>query len=219
MNKKRLTVAASLVLAIALVIVGTTMTYLTSRTEPKVNNFGVGTLTTDIHENDQSTPESVNSIPINFTDKAPKQVAVENAAGKDAIDAYVRVQLVPSFRDTNGVNLGGDFAMAEPSDNKIVFTPFTDKDLTITLAFDDHWSGSWFYVADDNCFYYKTIVAPGHRTDVLLEEVQFSGADAAGWKDKFNLDVLTDSIQAGGRAASDAWTNINITEDSQLARH
>ncbi len=70
---------------------------------------------------------------------APKLVQVENKAGANAVDAYVRVQLVPTLRDGSGSNLGGNFPMAVPAGDQIVFQPFTDKELTVTLVFADGW--------------------------------------------------------------------------------
>jgi len=218
MNKKRLTIVASLVLAVALVVAGTTMAYLVS-SGTKTNTFGIGTITTDITESSNPTPNFVNSIPIKNT-IAPKLVQIENKAGEHAIDAYVRVQLVPTLKDDTG-NLGGDFKMTIPTDkNEIVFTPFKNtvnpQDVTITLVFDSGWSNDWFYSSNDNCFYYSSIVKPGNRTTPLLQEVKFQGKDAAAWQTKFNLDVLTDSIQAGGNAVETevngtiAWPNVKI---------
>lgn len=202
MNKKRLIITASLVLTVALVAAGTTMAYLTNKPQAMVNHFGVGTMATDIHENEESTPDPSKTIPV-YGEIAPKLVQVENKAGANAVDAYVRVQLVPTLRDGSGSNLGGNFPMAVPASNQIVFQPFTDKDLTVTLVFADGWSSKWKYRAGDNCFYYTDVVKPGTKTTPLLKEVHFSGADAAAWQAKFNLDVLTDSIQAVGKTAGD----------------
>lgn len=209
MNKKRLIITASLVLTVALVAAGITMAYLTSKPQAMVNHFGVGALTAEINENNNTTPNSSNSIVI-ANNVAPKLVQVENKAGENAIDAYVRVQLVPTLRDSSS-NLGGNFPMTTPANNQIVFHPFTNKDLTITLVFDSGWNSKWKYRAGDNCFYYTDVVKPGTKTATLLQEVRFSGSDAAAWQTKFNLDVLTDSIQALGKtagntpAAQEAW--------------
>ncbi len=207
MNKKRLIITASLVLTVALVAAGTSIAYLTG-TQSAVNHFSVGNQTVDINENSSTTPNSNNSIVVT-NNVAPKLVQVENKAGTNAIDAYVRVQLLPTLRDGNS-NLGGNFSMTDPASNQIVFRPFTDKDLTITLVLDSGWNSKWKYRASDNCFYYTDIVAPGAKTTTLLQQVQFSGSDAAVWQTKFNLDVLTDSIQADGKigakyAAEEAW--------------
>jgi predicted ribosomally synthesized peptide with SipW-like signal peptide len=231
MNKKRLMLVACLVLAVALVAAGTTMSYLTSTPQSAVNQFGVGTLTPDIKENGSSTPSSSNSIGERSAGVFPKLVQVENKKVTNAIDAYVRVQLVPMLRDGTS-NLGGNFAMTAPSKNtvngmpygqSILFTPFGDATkLQILLVLDDNWhssstgkNGYWNYRADDNCFYYTGVLAPGDITQQpLLTEVHFYGIDAASWEAKFNVDVLTDSIQADGTipiggtpkaAAADAW--------------
>jgi predicted ribosomally synthesized peptide with SipW-like signal peptide len=220
MNKKRLIIVASLVLAVALVAAGTTMAYLTSA-QTAVNQFGVGTLTPDIHENGSSTPQTVNSIPQTAAGVFPKVVKVENKNVPNAIDAYVRVQLVPTLRDATGT-LGANFTMpATFSGTTITFTPFGDPAKQISLVFAAGWNntsnsnGYWTYHAADNCFYYSKKLAPGETTaQALLSSVTFTGADAADWQAKFNLDVLTDSIQAGGTittagvtkaAAADAW--------------
>ncbi len=222
MNKKRLIFVVSLVLAVALVAAGTTMAYMVS-SDAKTNTFGIGTITTDITENSNPTPVSVNSIPTT-NHVAQKLVQVENKAGEHAIDAYVRVQLIPTLRD-GASNLGGNFKMTVPTSNTIALIPFGDSTkLQITLVFNDGWGANWFYVSDENCFYYKNIVPgiktqnapPTNRTTPLLKEVRFSGTDADSWQTKFNLDVLTDSIQAGGNAVgttvngTTAWPKVQI---------
>lgn len=230
MNKKRLMLAACLGLVIALVAAGTTLSYLTSTSQPAVNQFGVGTLIPDIHENGSSTPASSNSISQSDPGVFPKLVQVENRDVTNAIDAYVRVQLVPALRNGDS-SLGGNFLMADPKSNtvngttysqSILFTPFGDANkLQILLVFDPNWNnkdnleGYWNFLPDDNCFYYTAVVKPGKVTQQpLLQEVRFYGTDAANWEPKFNVDVLTDSIQAEGTssaggtvkaAAEDAW--------------
>lgn len=229
MNKKRLMIAACLGLVIALVAAGTTLSYLTSTPQSAVNHFGVGTLTPDIHENSSSTPTSSNSISESSPNVFPKSVQVENEKVANAIDAYVRVQLVPTLRDGDS-NLGGNFPMTAPKSNtvggttytkSILFTPFGEPaKLQILLVFDPNWNnnaeGCWNYRASDNCFYYTAVVKPDNVTQQpLLKEVRFYGTDAANWETKFNVDVLTDSIQAEGTistggtvkaAAEEAWS-------------
>lgn len=209
MNKKRLIITASLVLTVALVASGISLAYLTS-SKTAVNRVGIASMVPNIHENSSTTPNSVNSVPGTNTGVFPKEIRVQNTDITNAVDAYVRVQLVPTLRDASS-NLGGNFKMTDPASNQIVFSPFTDKDLTITLVFASGWNSKWKYRASDNCFYYTDIVKPGHYTEQpLLSEVIFSGDDAGEYQTKFNLDVLTDSIQADGKigtkyAAEEAW--------------
>lgn len=239
MNKKRLIVVASLTMAVALILSCTTVGYLTSA-KSAVNRVGVGSMVPDIHENSSTTPNSVNSVPEDNKGVFPKEIRVQNTDIPNAVDAYVRVQLVPTLRDVNS-NLGGNFKMEAPTrhtvngktyDKSILFVPFGNpEELQILLVFHDSWdtnaNGCWQYREADNFFYYTHIVKPGKYTEQpLLSKVIFFGDSATlkTWEEKFNLDVVTDSIQADGTimmgntkkyAAEEAWP-VTIDKNRKL---
>jgi hypothetical protein len=242
MNKKRLILAASFTMAVALIIASTTLGYLTSA-KTAVNRIGVGSMVPDIHENSTPTTNSVHSGPERNEGVFPKEIRVQNTDITNAVDAYVRVQLIPTLRD-EGSNLGGNFKMSAPGKNvvngttykqSISFIPFGDASkLQILLVFDENWNnrsnknGYWQYRAADNTFYYSDILPPDRdkktKTNPLLKEVRFFGTESADWQSKFNLDVLTDSIQADGKignspakyAAEEAWP-VTINSSRKLA--
>jgi hypothetical protein len=242
MNKKRLVIAASLTMTVALIFTSATVGYLTS-TKTAVNRIAVASMIPDIHENSSSTPSSVNSVPEGNPGVFPKEVRVQNTNITNAVDAYVRVQLVPTLRDERG-NLGGNFKMETPANHEfngknysqsVAFVPFGEpKNLQILLVFDKDWNNSrnqngyWQYRAADNCFYYSDILPPDKdgktKTNPLLKEVRFFGTESAKWQSSFHLDVLTDSIQADGKiggspakyAAEEAWP-VKIDSNRKLA--
>ncbi len=227
MNKKRLIIVASLVMAVALVTASTTMAYQMNRANPVKNVFVPGTITPDIHENSGSTPAASMIIPTESCGYAPKKVQLQNVdnteSGGHPIAAYFRAQLVPALRDSNGNNLGGDFVMSKPNGNKIVFEPFKNSSspdkcgLKITLEFEPGWSNNWFYSSTSNCFYYKKSVDPGAKTDFLLSRVKFEGtADWTVWRDCFQLDILTDSIQTLGAIQDGVWPEVKVNSDKIL---
>ena len=230
MKNKRAIVISVVAVAVALAVVGTTMAYLTSTPQAKVNQFAVGTLTPEIMENSGPTPNSSNTLTSAsvssstendktiYTYTIEKEIKVTNSNTGHPIPAYVRVQLVPSLTNESGNNVGGNFQMTDVADKKMTFHPFLSsgtsqlfpsKDLTITLNFADNWNdenSGWFQKTENGfCyFYFRKVLqpptSPDATTSPLLKSVTVSGADAQEYVDHFHLDVLTDAVQAGGGA-------------------
>lgn len=239
MNKKRVEGIAVAAAVVALVAVGSTLAYLTSTPAERVNRFSIGTLTPDIHENSSSTPDSSQIYTVSGTDSnysVDKVVAVTNVKSDTAIPGYFRVQLVPTLTGTmtdsagspTKANIGGNFAMPTSQspiiNNVYSFTPFGDSNkLQIQLVFADGWSSRWFYVPEENCFYYKSVLKPGDTTEPLLKSIHYTGTDAKNYVSGFYLDVLTDAVQAEGGAIhsgsgtpANPWPRVKVGADGEL---
>jgi hypothetical protein len=68
----------------------------------------------------------------------------------------------------------------------------------VTFTLDSKWSDNWIFNPKDGYFYYKTKVAPGEETAMLLEKVSIEAStkdamDSAGVS--LQVDVIADSIQ------------------------
>lgn len=193
MNKKRLIISS--VLVGILVITGTTLALLTTKSESKINEFVPGVLTAPIWENGKLAPDDTNSI-IPTDKTVNKEVQVENISGTHEVDAYIRVMLVPTFRTLEGT-LAGNVSLS-PVSNAITVT--APNGGTVVLNLINGWGDNWIY--DSGYFYYKAIVHPGEKTEVLLQTITVS--DTRLWN-TFKLEVLSDSIQAENGAAAEEW--------------
>jgi len=201
MNKKGLIISS--VLVVILVIAGTTLSLLTTKSETKTNEFVPGVLTAPIWENGKLAPDNTSSlIPTDKTVK--KEVQAENISGPHEVDAYIRVMLVPTFRNEYGT-LAGDVQLDPNGGNSI--TVKAPDGGTVTLNLIDGWGNYWIY--DNGYFYFKPVVHPGKMTKILLEDVTVS--DPELWN-TFNLEVLSDSIQAENNAVAE-WKMVPEVEE------
>lgn len=175
-------------LAIALVLLisaGTTVAYLTTRTETKDNLFAFPPAGVDIVED--------------FKGWDLKQVQVKNTS--DKVPGVVRVLLLPRVKNADGsyadASLG---SLGKPQGNSIVM-----GDFTFELAAG--WSDNWFY--QDGFFYCKKVLAPGETSPILLNKVRLT-SDTPELREKYkgltvNVDVLADVLQAEGGAPEAEW--------------
>jgi hypothetical protein len=97
----------------------------------------------------------------------------------------------------------------------------------VTFTLDSKWSDNWIFNPKDGYFYYKTKVAPGGKTEKLLEKVSIEAStkdamDSAGVS--LQVDVIADSIQTNTDANAiykrwgDAETlGITVGEDGTLS--
>lgn len=110
-TKKILVLLTSALLVIGLVAGGATMAYLFDQSGQKQNQFTHGTPSVDIDGNSSGTPESSNVVS-HGGNTAVKEVKVTNTGD---IPLYVRVMLIPGWKETDGQAPAGklDFG-AEP---------------------------------------------------------------------------------------------------------
>ena len=97
---------ASGVLVLCVCGVGMTYALLKHVTDEKVNEFAPGTVSQDIVENSDPTPDSSNTIPYD-EDGAVKQVEIKNTGD---VDTYVRVMLIPGWKANGTAAAAGELA-------------------------------------------------------------------------------------------------------------
>ena len=96
---------ASGVLVLCVCGVGMTYALLKHVTDEKVNEFAPGTVSQDIVENSDPTPDSSNTIPYD-EDGAVKQVEIKNTGD---VDTYVRVMLIPGWKANGTAAAAGSY--------------------------------------------------------------------------------------------------------------
>ena len=207
-TKKILVLLTSALLVIGLVAGGATMAYLFDQSGQKQNQFTHGTPSVDIEENSSGTPESSNVVS-HGGNTAVKEVKVTNTGD---IPLYVRVMLIPGWKETDGQAPAGklDFG-AEPmwkDDRTLVMGD-------VELHLNAYWANYWLYDSESRYFYHKASVAPQGSTALLLEKVVLPEGTEEVW-DALQVEVLTDSIQAEGNAVNDAWKGVKKDQDGLL---
>lgn len=175
MNQKRLLLICS-ALVLAALLAGGTLAWMAA-SEQVDNELTIGLVDAKVDE--KFTPGVLTA-----GQEYPKQVRVQNAdtLGK-AVDAYIRVMLVPTWRDADG--------------NGLPFSALSGEyAVTLNLSSGTQWEKVGDY------YYFTAPVAPDAYTDYLLESVR---ADKIPEGAHLEIQVLADSIQAEGGAAQAAW--------------
>ena len=186
---KRTTLMSLVSILIVLIMVGTTMSMLNTKTETITNKFAFGQAKINIIENTY-----------NWSSKQVKLQVPLPAAGETIVPGVARVMFVPYIMNgTESEYVQSDLgAMTAPVGNKV-----TMGDIVLELS--STWSNDWFY--KDGFFYYKKVLYPEagkNETPVLLTKVSFAG-NAADMKTKYNgkqvnVEVMADILQAEGSA-------------------
>lgn len=172
-RRRRPALWAALALALVLTLsVGGTVAYLFMGTDPVVNTFTPGDAEVTIVEK--------------FENNIKSSIKVEN---KGNIDVYVRVMLVASYQNDEGVCATHTAELNSP-----------------ILPDSDYNSTDWIK-GSDGYYYYKTAVAAGNTTNDLLGANKSITLDQKTEDDcKMHVDVLAQAIQAQpDNAVKDAW--------------
>ncbi|MDD2955437.1 MAG: TasA family protein [Oscillospiraceae bacterium] len=175
MKKKRFLLIA-LACVLTALLAGGTLAWMAASKQAD-NSFTIGL--TDAKVDETFRPGKL--IPgTDFT----KRVRVQNAntLGK-AVDAYIRVALIPTWRDEDGNGLPYSALEGEYA-------------VTLNLSASEKWQRSGEY------YYFIEAVAPDAYTDYLLESVNAAAAPAGA---HLEIQILADSIQVEGGAAQAAW--------------
>ncbi len=102
----------------------------------------------------------------------------------DTLDTYVRVRLVPVFRDANGSSVPADMSLIE-----------------YEMA-DDHWVAKT--VGGEKYYYYTNALTPGQSSGNLICKVKYNGEIPEGTT--LQLQVLTEGVAAKQQSTYDsAW--------------
>ena len=183
---RKLRYAALLVVIVFSFAVSGTLAYMMVSTVSIDNDFVPTRLNVVIHED--------------FTKNDADEYVKENVTVENAVvpgftsKAYIRVKLVPSWRDAYG-NVAGVPAALPTPEHPVPGITFLVND----EAFD---------VFEGNCYYYKGTLAPGEQTPVLIDRLAvdysaFSGTVYEGLT--FELSVLAEGLHASPGAAEAAW--------------
>lgn len=149
------------VLLLAVASIGGTLAWLTSRTVELDNTFSPG-----------EVPNEVEEDPFNHDVK--RNVKIRNQGD---VDAYIRVALVPIWRNADGSTGSGLRASLDQC--------------TIT------WGHKWDKIGE--YYYYEDAVPAGEATEYLIVSCSVKTGLGDEYKDKkFELQVLSQSIQSEG---------------------
>lgn len=165
-SKKTILLLVSLVIVLV-AVVGTTIAYLVTNTDPITNTFKPSEVTTEIDES--------------FNGDVKNDVKVKNTGD---VEAYIRAAVVVTWQNDDG--------QVYPT------APAEGTDYIVTWTMDG-WAKS------GNYYYYKTPVAAGESTDVLL-----TGCKPVEGKAPTDyhlvVEILAQAIQANPKSAvTEAW--------------
>lgn len=171
--QKRITLFSGGIALLAALAVGSTMAYLQA-TSSKTNQFVAPVANIKIIENASSFQFDSNLSTV-------KEVSVQNASN---LPVYIRVKLVPIWRNQNGEGAG-----IPVTGLKYGYGENGDKDKP---------QNPWFYNDKDGCYYYKNPVKPNEFTSYLIRRISI---DSKANQPDYNLEVqvIADSIQAVGK--------------------
>lgn len=180
--KKKLLVLSATVVLLALISVGSTLGMLQDSTDTVENPFTPGQGDIGIIESSGSSETSGESYELDSSGSADKNVWITNPEGSLNVPMYIRVRLVPVWRNSTGENAGN-----------------IDREIKYNLA--EGWTQNW--VQNGDYYYYKKVLQPGETTEQLLDSVHVDGGIPEGMT--LEIQVIADSIQAEGGAAQEAW--------------
>ena len=129
------------------------------------------------------------SVEETFENNIKKDVSIKNTGN---VNSYIRASIIISYKDSNNVILPD--------------IPVENTDYSIDFS----QSPNWIYSSNDGFYYYKLPVEPNSNTDILIDECK----QLKEYQDKtFNVDIVTESIQAEpSSAVIEAW-DVNITNN------
>ena len=173
--------AAFLVVTVLSVSVSGTLAYFMASTLSIRNDFVPTRLNVVIHES--------------FTKNDDDEYVKENVTFENTVipgftsDAYIRVKLIPSWRDDTGHVAGVPASLSGPG-------------ITADIDVVDHFN------LIDGYYYYKGILAPGETTPVLIRTltVDYSALTGTVYDGlTFELSVLAEGLNDAPGAAEAAW--------------
>lgn len=210
-NKK---IVIPTICALTIITCGVTIAYFTSAARSN-NNFTVGTNTITIDENFKPPKELKTGL-----NTYKKQIKIKNTG---TTDAFVRVYA--EFSDSDAGNCSFISSDAPSSVSIPDGTSFSDASKKLKAAgyksHDEFWSSDgpangWVYIPDDESdelggyFYYTKHIAPGEKTDDLINTIATYYETADQLKD-YEVIVYAESVQTvdiNGETFKDSeWRN------------
>lgn len=179
--KKKVSLLLVSLVLIAAIAVGSTVAFIATSTNSITNTFNPANVTIDIDEK--------------FESGVKTDVKVKNTGNTDA---FIRAQIVVTWKDTNGNVSATKPVLGE------------DKDYTMTLNETD-----WF-LGSDGFYYCKTSVAPnGGSTPVLIEKCEKTGTPPDGYD--LSVEIIASGIQSTpASAVEEAWKVVSVSNDGTL---
>ena len=173
--------------------VGGTMAFLLDTTGRVENTF---------------TPAEV-KISINETvnDNTKSGISFTNSDDPESVPVYIRATLAVYWTDTfdatdDGVDNPAEHIVPKPADDNV--------SVTIGEVLEDK---GWFHVGD--IYYYAFPVAPGGKTEIMLEDTTVSIPDDSTLK--CYIDVRAEAIQAEPADAVEAAWPVEVGSDGLLS--
>lgn len=199
-RKKKLAVTITCICA-AIAVAGSTIAFLNAKSQEATNEFAGAAVNVGVVENGTvyENGDNTNTGYSKVTSGTPvtKSVRIENITSEayPTTDTYVRVRLVPSFRDGDGNLLAVNI-----DDTNVAYT-YGDKE-------------NWKYetVDGEKYYYYTEVLNPGDISSELIKAVTYTGNVPEGAH--FELQVLTEGVPVA--ALERAWGIADFSELSSL---
>lgn len=177
LNKRAIVLLLSLGLLLA-ATVGTTAAYLMAQTGTVENRFAPSRVACAVAQDGHAAAEN-GSVDVTQA----QNVKIQNIG--DAV-AYIRVQVVVTWKDANGVV----YAQAP-----------TDTDYTLAPDAPVNW-----FRGSDGFWYYAKAVAPEDYTDTLITSCGLASGVASPEGYQLSVEIVASAIQATVDAV-DAWSD------------
>lgn len=199
--KRRIPINVLILALIMALISGTlvgTLAQMFFKSDPKINSMNPGTINIKVIENDKDK-DGFDPPPGDNVDLVPKKVEIVNeGSGATGTSVYIRVAVIPVFRDSTN-HYFGKVSDAQVNSSGVIRAVYGDTayDLMLDSGFTS--SGSkWFY--KNGFFYFKDELKSGVKTPPILDHVEKSSVSGSGtgvWDD-FNVEVMAEAIQSDG---------------------
>jgi hypothetical protein len=177
---------------------------------------------TDINLSNGTSPSSASD---GSSSKTPENDETSSSSNEEpSSDTQENDETSSSSNEESSSDTAAESSSDTTETNKSTNT-YTMGAVTFTLAND--WFENWIFNPKDGYFYYKTKVAPGEETAMLLEKVSIDAStkgamDSAGVS--LQVDVIADSIQTNtdANAIYKRWGDaemlgITVGEDGTLS--
>lgn len=192
MSKKGKIAIVGVLGLLVIAVVGTTIAMLQKKTDPVQNDFAGAAVNIGVIENGKDTPledgDNTNVYDSIVKDQpVGKEVSIKNidSAEYPTTDTYVRVRLVPIFRNEAGETVPADMSK-----------------VSYTYGDDGNWKKEET-AGGETYYYYTRALAPDDVSGMLITSVTYTGEVPEGTT--FELQVLTEGIAANQKDSLSAW--------------
>lgn len=190
MSKKKVIAISLSVVLVAAGIIGGTLAMLKAKANPVTNDFAGAAVNIGVLENDKVIETGGNNRYDTIVKDNPvtKEVQIRNIDSDDypTTDTYVRVRLVPIFRNDKGQTVAADMS-------KVEYT-YGNEDASWKKQITE--SGETYY-------YYTKALAPGEDSSELITAVTYTGEVPEGAT--FELQVLTEGVASKQSNSLSVW--------------